>query len=217
MYKDITVACVLWKGNFRKRQYTEDWVINLKGMVERNMPQNFNFICLTNAEPIPGVKTQNLRANLAGWWAKLELFTQKLPGDRILYLDLDLLVLQNLDAFINFPHPFGILRGKPGSTEYGVYPGYNSSVMVWDKGQEKPIAEKIRSGIDWTKYRGDQDFLKHNFPNFATFPDGWVTKIRYHRKGDKCIPPKQTKILLCMPYKNNVAVQKYPWMKEFWK
>lgn len=54
-------------------------------------------VCLSDVS-VAGVPTVALRHGWPGWWSKLELFSDAIPGD-LLYLDLDTVVIGDLSGF----------------------------------------------------------------------------------------------------------------------
>jgi len=211
-----TVACVYWKGAFRGREhvYNEAWVSRLERMVHNHLPGLDRFVCLSNTgvpcERIP------LITDWHGWWAKLELFRPGLFEGRVLYLDLDLVIMHSLEDLIQYPAPFVVVKAfKPVSNK--IQPEtickFNSSVMAFDAGEGEELFLEF---VPYIRYnlRGDQDWLAYRFPTIATFPSGWITKLRYLKNGK---PNPENRIVLCMPGKNEVACKKYPWVKEIWK
>ena len=115
MDKMITVACVYWKGRFRGRErvFNPKWVSILKNMVERNLDVPHRFVCLSNVEvPCERIPLIN---NWPGYWSKVELFRPNIFKGRVLYLDLDVLVMQNLLPFFEFDSPFALcVKGLVG-------------------------------------------------------------------------------------------------------
>ncbi|KKK78135.1 hypothetical protein LCGC14_2846620, partial [marine sediment metagenome] len=109
----ITIACVYWKGKFRGREklYSVRWVKRLRNMVSRNLPIPHRFVCLSNVEgPCERIP---LLHNWPGYWSKIELFRPGIFEDRVLYLDLDLVVLESLIPLINYSStPFTIMAKK---------------------------------------------------------------------------------------------------------
>ena len=107
------MACVYWKGKFRNREfvYTSEWVLRLQAMVRKWLPMEHTFVCLTNVE-IPGCNVIPLQHHWPGWWSKLELFRPDLFGkeDRVLYLDLDVVVVASLEPLVNYPARFAIVK-----------------------------------------------------------------------------------------------------------
>lgn len=120
---DVVVLCV-WKSG---GDYTLEYVQRLKNMVMRNSTQNPRFICLTNENISSDVcETRPLMANLDGWWSKLELFRGDMSFGRVVYLDLDTVIIRNIDQLLNLDVNFAGLR------DWGSEPkGMNSSIMAW--------------------------------------------------------------------------------------
>lgn len=214
---DLTVACVLWVGRWRKpRNYSDAWVRRLQAMVARHLSIPHRFVCLSNVavpcERIP------LTEGWPGWWSKIELFKHDL-GARVLYLDLDVLVTGSLDEIVDFPNPMGVmpphhvLVGEPPPrAQPGLLPRYQTSVMVFDP----PVA---RCFYDWfspaemDKLHGDQDWLAKADDDIPVMPVEWFRKLRQCTQG----PPAGVKVVLSMPWKNDEAVKKFPWVKEVWQ
>lgn len=229
--KHLTVICVLWHGLFRAPKYVNPrysvmWVERLANMVKRNLNVPYEFVCLTNTMfDKPGIRAIPLETTtLRGWWAKMELFHPKLPvrNGRVLYLDLDMIIRDDLQPFVQFDAPFAICPafGTAEEREKGELFGYNSSVMVWDKPLDAPIWDvfNVKKRYWMNTYRSDQDFLKEVFPNFAVFPEVWIRKLRscVNSRGE-VIPDKKTKIILSMPQKNIVAARTHRLIRKLWR
>ncbi len=232
----ITVATVLWQGDFKPSKYVHpgydpEWVQKVCNMVARNLSLEYEFVCLSNIDfELEGGSVIPLRYNFPGWWSKLELFRNDLPikGDRILYLDLDIVITSDLtslleyawDAEIMICSPFGTDRGN-WKKEKKVF-GYNSSVMVFKNPITFQIWKKfIQRPKYWMNtYRSDQDYMKVNFPDFPMFPDKWICKTdTYIDKGNGKMTTigSEVKIMLCMPIKNKQAVKRYKQIRELWQ
>lgn len=225
MENKLTVICVL--NQSENTPFTIEWVQKLKNMVSRNLDYPHYFVCFSNVTmDLEGVSCIPLRYGFPGWWAKLEIFRDA-PGSRVLYLDLDVLIYRNIQPIIDFPADFAIgpPYGRPNIHKKkklkNVRPGYNSSVMIFDRGN---ITEEIWSKFNknpkrWMRlYRGDQDFLQEFFPDLDTLPAKWIPKLGgcITDTGDFA-PSKHAKIILCMPWKNYVASERYPFVRELWQ
>ena len=114
---EVTVASVLWMGDYKasdnvERRFNPEWVVKLCNMVKRHLSMRHEFVCFTNVPDSVkqlGVDVITLEHDLPAFWSKMEVYRQDAPtADRILYLDLDVIVLQDLEAFVNFPAPFAI-------------------------------------------------------------------------------------------------------------
>lgn len=223
----IAVVCVYWKGVFRGREniYTTDWVRKLQGMVARNCSLEHEFVCLTNDESIDFCKTIPLRNDWPGYWSKLELFRRGIfdDYDKVLYLDLDVVVLKDLRLLVDYADYFTLIG--TGNGERDIKEGkilvrrYNSSVMCF-----LPKTEEIENlyrcfdaTFEMNKMFGDQDYIGREIPHATKFPHKWVQKIRdlpEHK------PTSDTVVAMCMcpgmPQKNEAAKSKLKWVCEIW-
>jgi alpha-N-acetylglucosamine transferase len=214
----FTLACVMVRG--KRRRYTAKYVHRLREMVARHTDRPFRTVCLTDQpdempEGVEAVVIPN-PAPARGWWAKLHLFHPAMPfDDRVLYLDLDVLVLGDLEPILDFPADFAIcadsapdFRGKNGQK---AIKRYNSSCMVWDhKAREQFFRRFDKRWMDelWS----DQDALALMSPEEKTFPAEWFTRV-----GPDSHPfAPQVKLGLCIKYKNHKAMKLFPWFREYW-
>lgn len=222
MDKKLTVVCVLWEGNFRTRNYTFNWVYKLKRMVVRNLTIPHNFVCLTNTKSktpdIDGLHILPLINNWPGWWSKVEIFRPGLFEGRILYLDLDMLIIDNIDEFANQTSPFVLLpawgRGEKITDDGKVIYKYNSSVMSFDANTD--TTRWIYNSFNEKRmidYRGDQDYYAFLHKGYSVYPNGMVVKLKDCPEGRL---HDTAKIVLCMPLKNDKAAHKYKWVGEVW-
>src|SRR6188472_2408456 len=125
----IVIACVLRTGGI----YTPDHVRELRAQCAIWAPGE-PFGCLTNTL-VPGVLCHQLKDAWPGWWSKVELFRAGLfpDGLRILYLDLDTVVLGNLAPLLARRERFLALedfyRHPPQFAR-----GLGSGLMAWTAG-----------------------------------------------------------------------------------
>ena len=211
---DLTVACVLWQGDFRKRAYSPEWVVKLASMCKKQLPPH-NFVCLSNVE-VPTHRIP-LLTSWQGWWAKLELFRPNngLSG-RVLYLDLDVLLVKDcsdlvVDVTTFMPPSFTFGPGSPSSS-FAYSNRYQSSCFCFEAGSLDHLYEEFSLG-HMNKFRGDQDYIGWREPDFPTYPSKWFSKLRNCQEG----PEADVKLVLSMPWKNDIAVEKFPWVREIWK
>src|ERR1700712_3424831 len=89
----VTVACVLRVGG---NTYSPAWVQRLQRNVARHMNVPHRFVCLTNLAAVEGVETRKLTDNRPGWWSKIELFKPGQFTGPVLYMDLDVMICDNI-------------------------------------------------------------------------------------------------------------------------
>lgn len=203
----LTVATVLWEGDFRTRTYNPEWVRRMRNMVKRNLGSH-RFVCLSNVE-VDGVETIPLEDDLPGWWSKIELFREPID-DRVLYIDLDSVITDSL-------HYLAYFHGDFVTAPHSVYwqtdksLGCSSCVMAWSGDSGRIIYDRFkREYMD--RYRGDQDWIADVIDN-DVFPQEWFCKLKNCPEG----PPHWVKVVACMPWKNDVAVDRFPWVRELWR
>lgn len=216
----FTLACVMVKG--KRRDYTPKYVHRLRNMVGRHTDRPFKTICLTDRphempEGVIPVQVPETRKGERGWWRKIDLFNPAMPfNGRVLYLDLDTLVVGNLDAILDFPAEFAIAPDSAptflGKNGLRTEKGYQSSCIVFDAGSREKIYtefDKKWKSILW----GDQDWIKHICPSEATFPSEWFKRLTPSGPENWI---DQTRIVLCVKWKNEQAAKQFPWFENYW-
>jgi hypothetical protein len=204
------VICMKWGSKF-----SPEYVNILAGMVRKNLTKPHRFVCFTeNAEgldehievrPLPEM---HLDARLPErGWRKLTVFQEKLADltGRALFIDLDVLIRDNIDSFFEMDGDFRIIRdwNLPGT-----YIG-NSSVFRFEIGKYPDIlryylehGEEVRA-----KIRNEQAYLSwqmHEKGLLQYWPEEWCCSFKRHcmRKFPLCYflearqPPHGTKIVI---------------------
>jgi hypothetical protein len=215
-----TVACVFVKGHV---PFTSEYVRRLASMVRRWMDRPYRFVCLTDKTSLqpfgPTVEAIRIPWNgdLRGWWAKLHLFAPKtgLTG-RVLYLDLDTLVVNSLAPILDYPAPFALVPHS-GRFEGGgglrVVKRFNSSVMVFNAGEQAHLFERFTPDVPKDLW-GDQCWIGEQSPNAATMPIEWFPRFSEILNGPV---PAAAKVVLMKTPKNVVAAGRYPWVAHAWR
>ena len=193
-----TILCVKWGD-----KYSDEYVEKLKKQCEKNCSVPFQFICLTDNP------TQDYHIQLPTYWdhhyipeknffwawRKCYMFNDSfLPGDFFLFLDLDLIIHCDLATFfLHFKtddqYPY-IVRGYWNDIDeckknYAKYqsPLVNSSIILWKRGQLKPIHDHIDkfAEVIFFTYPTMDNYLNHhwydihneeNIKLFKGFPQG---------------------------------------------
>lgn len=118
-----------------------------------------------------GIHPVRLVHDWPGWWSKIELFRPNLfPGERIVYLDLDLVILGDLSSIADSRYDF--VASRPRFYKAGAL---NSSVLAFVGGSRPEIyanmgprerAHYDSLGVPWG---GDQGYISR-FVNGAYLP-----------------------------------------------
>jgi len=214
----LTVACVLVRGEVA---YTPEYVSRLRAMATRWLDRPFRFCCLTDQPDAMPVDVEPIAIQkLAGfgYWSKLELFNpaRRWTG-RVLYLDLDTLVVASLAPIVDDPAAFALTadpigRGRARDA-FGrlIIRRFNSSVMVWDGGTQTYLYEGW-TPADAARLSGDQDWIAEQAPDAAALPRLWFPRL-----SEVTGPPfGEAKVILSKVPKNHQAVARYPWFAPLW-
>lgn len=152
----MIVACVKWGD-----MYGADYVNVLFDMVNRNlMPHDGKFVCFTDdpAGLDERIDVRSLPLTLKGWWNKLYLFKDGIfqSGERIVFFDLDTLIVGSLDHIVDYDGPFALLRDfyRPN--------GYGSGVMLWKAGALNGVWEYFEKNGFPEIAGGDQAIIERS-------------------------------------------------------
>lgn len=166
MSEPLHFVCLKWGS-----KYPASYVNRLSRMVRRNFGLPMDFHCLTEdpggLDPEIGhlpLQTSDLR----GFWYKLMLFQRDffgLQGD-ILFLDLDVVIVGNIDFLAELPGDFLIIR------DWSRNRMWNSSVMRFKAGRYDFIWERFVAQKQHilASYNGDQEWIHACVPEAANWP-----------------------------------------------
>ena len=205
--KDLehNVVCVKWGDKF-----TAEHVNRLYRMAERNITLPFNFYCYTeDSEGVDeriNIVSLDTRLDLKAWWWKLTMFKQNDYDGVNLYLDLDVVIQNNIDhLFDEASHNKLTLIDQVFEESLNDYsndyfqefskhtkPYYNSSIMVWYNNENQDLYNKFVKSIKlYTNlYHGIDRFFSYEIPsaNFCSLSeDDWYfrCKLTPHMDPDK--------------------------------
>lgn len=148
--------------------YSSKYVNCLHRGIERNVSKvDFDFTCFT--DDFTGIDTEiacrSLPVKLEGWWNKLWFFSNSLGiTDRIVYMDLDSVIVGPIDKILQFDGEFAILRDfyrarkNPKALQYG------SGLMAWKGGWGFEIWSQFYKDVERNARGGDQDYLMKVIP-----------------------------------------------------
>jgi len=215
---NLTVACVLKSGGI----YTPEYVHRLYHMVQGNISYDFEFACLTDYAPENfqnQVKVIPFEVDFAWKWCKINLWNPENPfQDRILFLDLDNIILQSLDPIVEFDADFAL----PEQWKKNMKPrfgrqrnlNYKTPVMVWNHNARPELWNDFNLGKLF-ELVGDQDWVGERLPGETTLPAGWFDEQRYYNKREE-IPEKCIVLGITTKGKNKEACRKYEWIRKIW-
>ena len=182
----VTFVC-LNAGNYCGRG--AEYVNNLADMVKRNMPNGvvWKFVCLTDDATglDDGIEVIPLPADLETWWGKLYLFKPGLfqEGSRMVFFDLDTLIVDSLAKILQYRGDMAILRdfyqpnrGAPGVILWRA--GFGS--QIWNEWEAEgrprnPMGDLgWIEGLDQGRFTRQIDRLQDLFP--GVFVSYKVTK-----------------------------------------
>jgi len=197
----INVFCV-YVGN----AYTIDYVQNLKRGVDKYLSEEHTFNIFTDRkDQIPQLEelgTIRFVPNLdveKKWWYKMYMFAQHL-GVRgpVLYLDLDVIIVGNLDPLVTKDNKFRMIHDFNRSNVGPLYNKSNSSAMSWNFEHHHYLWDRFKSDIPkhTTRMAGDQDFIHLNAINREWWPDNWVVSYKWEYQKGKMYDSDQTKVLV---------------------
>jgi hypothetical protein len=183
----VNVICMKW-GTV----YGPEYVNRLASMVRRQLARPHRFVCFTDDATgvAPGIETRPLppvrREGTAGrFWNKLGIFSNPLADltGPVLWLDLDVVIVDRIDCFFEVPGEFCIIREFENRAGRG---GGNSSVCRFTAGAHAYILEEFYrdpAGID-ARYAGDQDLVSATVKPLTFWPAEWCRSFKKH-----CLPP----------------------------
>lgn len=161
----VDVACVIHGTGY-------DWtyVDRLYNMVTRNLDRRVNFHVYTEeSRLVPSHMIKHVLEDWPGvsgprksWWYKMQLFNTRHFQGRLLYLDLDTVIVNNIDWLWALDYRcFWTLRDYRRLWRSN-WTGINSSVMLWDTSHYGWIWNNFNNNAITTTiklYPGDQDYL----------------------------------------------------------
>lgn len=163
--QSIDCACVI-HGN----KYDWEYVERLYSMIKRNTTRDLKFHVFTEANrAVPPHMTKHALKEWTGisgprksWWYKMQLFDHRRLATQLLYLDLDVVIVDGIDwIFDNDPQHFWSIRDFRHLWKSS-WTGMNSSIMFWDTVKFHWVwNEFCNQNIDKLvrEYHGDQEYL----------------------------------------------------------
>lgn len=240
-----TVATVYVRGPF---PYTVEYVTRLERMVKRYLQRPFHFVTLCDCETMQELRAAAVRGdytgtmllvpsmagivpnNGVGYWNKVRLFDPANGFEgRVLYIDLDSLIVAPLDPIVDFPSEFAVTedalaldRSRLTLDRYGrqIVCRFNSSVMVWNADTHQDLWTRW-SPAEAQRLSTDQDWIGEQALDAQGLPVAWFPRISQLVKDEAFaatgapIPP-DAKVVLAKKPKNEEACERWPWFETLW-
>jgi len=181
----VTVLCMKWGA-----KYGPDYVNRLYGMVARHLARPFRFVCLTDdaagiradvaCAPIPALPP--IAQPKERGWLKLASFSPSLQGlldEVVLYLDLDVVIMDALDPFFEHPGALPLIR----DWYHPVRRVGNSSVYRYRPAERYALFEAFCADTDAIvrRIRNEQEFLSEYLEQrgeLSFWPQAWCQSFR---------------------------------------
>ena len=239
MEEQVNIVCMKWGT-----KYGPEYVNVLYNMVNRNITLPFRFICMTDIKeginkeveifPLPVFQNPVWEYyRFCQAWRKLSLFDKELFDlkGKLLFLDLDVVIVDNIDCFFNYSDKLAIIENwsQPGRL-IG-----QASAFCFEVGKYYHLLEKYNKQHEevMKNNRTEQVYITQELGegNFDYFPDDWCKSFKMH-----CMPggilnsfltptkiPKNSKIIVFHGSPNppeaiaGVWGRPVPWYKKFYK
>lgn len=163
--ENLTVCCVNW-GNYCDRG--AEYVNALHAQCKVFLKVPHKFVCFTDDDTglTKGIEVEWLPNNLTGWLNKLYLFKRSVFKEgRVMFLDLDTVIVGNIDAIASYDGEFATLR------DFWRSDGLGPAVMLWRAGFGSHIWERYCLANYPALARGDQEWIESVFKKDGYKPD----------------------------------------------
>jgi hypothetical protein len=244
---DRVVLCMKW-GTL----YPAEYVNVLYSACRKYITGDFQFVCLTNegegirsevqVHSIPDIGLDEWHY-YNGAWPKIGVFLSDLYGlrGRALFIDLDTVLLDTIDALFEQPGPLVAIDNDPWKDKTG-HAQTMSSVFAFDLGSLGQVVETLRADRDALvkQHTIEQAYLHHAVDGIRYWPHDWLVSFKYHLRRPlvvdrflpPSVPPKGTRLLifhgkprpvdLARPPKGNwdrfphYGAGTVAWMRDYW-
>ncbi len=168
-------------------KYDASAVNRLEQMVRRHLSRPYRFFCFTDdpagiassveVRPLPRV---DFPPGPERGWNKLGILDQKQTGlqGKTLYLDLDIVLMDAIDCFFEFPGEFCIICDwLRGGRNVG-----NSSVFRFAPGRHQDMLPRFhaRTAEVLARFRNEQEYLSAAAGELTWWPEEWCRSFKRH-------------------------------------
>lgn len=234
-----TVVCFLW--NDGHREYLPAHVNTLRRMVARHLPEPHRFVCITDetdgfdpeVEVMPTPPTSKAlgqlktpeRPHFPSCYRRLWMFSPeaKILGKRVLLLDIDLVVMNDLRPVFK---PKGDFIGWRPFRDWGAQKRFGGGIYLITPGSRPDV---------WNEFTGPDSIARARDAGFRGSDQAWISYKLGERepywdrdsgiysirdmKGTEHAPPADARIVqMNGPMKPWMPqAQTLPWIKENWR
>ena len=176
--------------------YTPDYVGKLYKSLKQNSTIPFEFICLSDTNDIEAdvILPYNHHSDIKKHWHKLKFFSPQFggqqPGDDIIIMDIDQVIVSNVDELLGHPVEenelvsYGQWWDNNLKLNGGFYKFKSGSLKkIWDDFSLNPEFWQLNyynKGVVHHKYYGEQNYVnwkvKENNIKLTTTPKEWLVK-----------------------------------------
>jgi hypothetical protein len=200
-------------------KYAPHYLRRLESAIARNMVGDYRFHVL-KPHPDDEALTQ-----IPGCFCRLRTFSPEWQaehgieeGDRIVCIDLDLVVTGSLDALYDRPEPFVILQGVNSANPNP----FNGSVWMLRAGYRPDVwsdftLEKA-SKVPWYAFPDDQAWFHHLMPDAGAFgPEQGVYGFGKPGWPPGTSLPKNARVVAFPGHRDPAQFAHLEWMKRHWR
>lgn len=229
MAHSITILTWLWG-----QKYGREYVNRLAGGIRRNLKTGHRFVVMTDGVVNRGLvqtawdipRDDYPLLGVQGCFARLRAFDPEWqkshnidPGDKILNLDLDLIITGRLEEVLRRPESFVILSGANSSNPCP----YNGSVWMLTAGTNAHVWHDFSLAAakqaPYDSFPDDQAWFAHTMPDAGRWEVGAKSGIFAMHKpgwpgGDEL--PRGAKIVAFPGKRDPSQFTKLPWVRQHW-
>lgn len=236
----INVLTWLWRQSKGRTRYTAEHVNIWAAMVGRNLSLPHRLYCVTNIPDgiteevgiidLPTVfngvqsKAWPAQAGKPQCYCRIDMFrpdAAEIYGERIVSMDLDCVVTGRLDPLFDRGNDFIMLKSESPRRPY------NGSMVMMDAGARARVYKKFRASrmeeVNKVFVGSDQAWISYALgwcEDVWTEQDGvyqWTHGFMKHSKNGKKPPDDMRLLFFPVPQKPWQLMDKYKWIREFYK
>ncbi len=211
--------------------YTTDYVNRLRSMLGRHLHLPYELVCVTDTPDglDDGIRVIATPAEVRDWpghLRRLVIFREdaaELFGERILLMDLDVVILRDITPLVDRPEDFVTWEPRLYYALKGQYSRYNTGFLLMDAGARPQVwteftVERAQHELG-SRHEGvvdEQSWISHILgPDETVWPwDGEVRSVR-------ATPTPQSARIVFFNGPRSPAMPamqaEYPWIVEHWR